>query len=97
MFVSGGSAIDLNQTVESYTINGKKNGSFVFEGEIGSVSANRSRIVISSGKTVLMSNRNGTRQKQKKQDIEVLKCCIFGFGNRVYTDEGNVARLGFIR
>ncbi len=97
VFVTGSSSLDRNQTVSSYTTGGRKKGSFVFDGEIDMVSTNAGRIVIASGKEIVMSDRKGGRQKKEVCDTDAYECLVFKFGNRVYLDEGNEARLFFIR
>ncbi len=97
IFVTGNSSLDLRQTVTSYSINGRKKGSFVFEGEIDGISTNLSRILIISGKTAVMSNCKGTNRKEFSCDTDIYDGSIFKFGNRVYLDEGNTAKLRFIR
>ncbi len=97
VFVTGSSSLDRNQTVSSYSAGGRLIGSFKFEGEINGISTNKGRIVITSGKNVVMSNRKGTRQKTKICDTDVYECSIFKFGNRIYLDEGDVAKLQFVR
>ncbi len=97
VFVTGTSSLDRKQTVSSYTTRGRLNGSFIFEGAVESVDTNASRILIESGHEVFLTNRKGTLKKKEICGTDVYKCGIFKHGNRVYIDEGNTAKLMFIR